>query len=153
MMVVRDFQRKSDCVLSHDVHRPPLEHLAAFATIDRAIYVPTIFTEKGMQPLRAVRPPHNMYPTLPPSPQLLRAITQAGSVDRLQAEPPHDPGLRRELQKVAGPEQGFFTGWPDRYQSLLVLYDGCARNPLPSRLDPVGSGDFFSLYRVHSPTK
>jgi len=141
------------CTPTHDVQPPPLDHLISFAVIDRGIYTPSIFTSAGMQPLQAIHPP---FPArtkvmLPPSVRMLQAVTAAGGIDKLRAASRHDPKLDEELGHLRDSEDmPLAHHWPDDYQSLLVMHDGCGRNPLPHRLDFIGSGDFFSVFRVRA---
>jgi hypothetical protein len=155
-MLAVDAKGADGCTAAGDVQAPPLDHLISFTVIERGIYAPSIFTSAGMQPLRATRPP---FPArtkvmVPPSIRMLQAVTAAGGVAALRAAPPADADLRDQLRLLQESEDmPLAQYWPDQYQSLLVLHDGCGRNPLPRRLDLLGEGDFFSLFRVHPPTK
>jgi hypothetical protein len=153
-MLAVDAKGVDGCPQTHDVQPPPLDHLISFAVIDRGIYTPSVFTSAGMQPLRATRPP---FPAttkvmVPPSVKMLQAVTKAGGIDKLRAASWHDPRLDEELGKLReSDDMPWAHYWPDDYQSLLVLHDGCGRNPMPGRLELIGSGDFFSVFRMHSP--
>jgi len=153
MLAVED--KAVDSCWPRNVRHPPLVHLVSFAVIERGIFTPSIFAMAGMHPLVATRPPFpaRTNAIVPPSVAMLQAVTAAGSVGKLRAQVPQRQDLLHELGKLSeSGDMPLSPYWPDAYQSLLVLNDGCGRNPLPQRLDLIGSGDFFSLFRVHAPS-
>jgi hypothetical protein len=103
-------------------------HLAAYATIDRGVWEPLIFTAKGKQPIRSVRDfaPGELHPVPPPG------------VNNL---PGQTTGIAPDGDEIP-------AGFPERFGYLLVVGRGCTANPIPSLLSPLRDGPGFSLYRI-----
>ena len=103
-------------------------HLAAYATIDRAVWEPLIFSAKGKQPIRSDR-----------------------DFARGELRPMPPPGLNNlpgQNTGVAADGDEVLEGFPQRYDYLLVVSRGCTANPIPSLLVTLGNGPGFSLYRI-----
>ncbi len=132
LMVATDQWRQADCSRAPEPFSllPIDSHLAAYATIDRAVWEPTIFAGAGMQPIRSVKPDFPAAPQAgaPPSLDTLAAVTASGA-----------------------PSPAGWPGWPARYAYLLVLGHGCGENPLPAVLSPAAAGPGFTLFSVHAP--
>jgi len=107
----------------------PATHLAAYATIDRAVWEPFIFAARGKQPIESTRPFARGE---------LRSLAPPGLNDL-----PY-PGAA----KMATDGDEVPQGWPQRFDYLLVTGRGCTKNPMPGFLAPMADGPGFSLYRI-----
>jgi hypothetical protein len=116
-------------------------HMPALLVLERPVFVPTLFTAAGRQPL-SVRAPYAAIDA--PHIQPLPLDTLVAAVD---------PGAREEIARTGrkGDFSHRFAGWPARFDYLLMFDFGTPRNPLPDRLTPVRSGSFFTLYAVTPP--
>jgi hypothetical protein len=107
----------------------PATHLAAYATIDRAVWEPFIFAARGKQPIESTRP-------------FAKGELRSLSPPDLGALP--YPGAAH----LTPDEDGVPQGWPQRFGYLLVTGRGCTQNPMPGFLAPMADGPGFSLYRI-----
>ena len=116
-----------------------LWHLASFAVVDRAAFVPLLFTGQGIQPIRA----HPDYAALDSpawTPIPLGLLEPSARVDR-------SDGLSQLLHEHDFPD--YFIGWPQRFDHLLIMHGGCAAEPpVGLGLEPLVDGEVFSLYRI-----
>jgi hypothetical protein len=113
-------------------------NMAMLAVIDRAAFLPTLFTDPAKQPVQAaagragIDTPYGW----PIGFDLLTDGISGGAGDA-------EPAIRS-----AGSVRRFWTGWPDRYDYVVVTHFGARGEPLPDLLTPVHEGSFFGLYRV-----
>ncbi|MGH6946752.1 MAG: hypothetical protein ACREDZ_05445 [Kiloniellales bacterium] len=118
--------------------RRALYHLVTLAVLERAVFVPTLFTGKGRQIL-AVQPEFEKL-DVPHS----RPMSRARLV-RL-ADPKFDESEIDWSKDVYHHRR--FIGWPRHYDYLLMLDFGKHTNPLPEILRPVSTGSYFTLYTI-----
>ncbi len=113
-------------------------HVPSFAVVDRAAFVPLLFTGKGAQPIRATRPylPLDVEAGTPVPLNLLELAARPELADR----------LRRALEQEQIP--GYFLDWPWHFDYLVFLHQGCPRPILPEHLTGLTDGSFYSLYRI-----
>ena len=121
-------------------YRRPFYHAAALVLLERPVFLPTLFTAAGRQPL-AVQPAYAALdvPHAKPMPgRLLVASVSPESAGRLARE--------------AGPGEFHdrFAGWPETFDYVLMLDFGAPRNPLPGLLEPAVAGSYFTLYAIVS---
>ena len=119
-------------------YRRPFYHAAALMLLERPVFLPTLFTAAGRQPL-AVQPAYAALdvPHAKPMPvRLLVASVSPESAERLSREA--DPGEFHDR----------FAGWPETFDYVLMLDFGAPRNPLPGLLEPAVSGSYFTLYAI-----
>lgn len=136
---VDDWSKARD-VAPTDYHRL-FYHMPALLVLDRPVFVPTLFTAAGRQPLsvrdayRAIDAPHA-------KPIPLETLVLAA-----------DPGARDEIyrNRRMGEFNDRFAGWPETFDYVLLFDFGAPRNPLPGLLTPAGGGSFFTLYAVAPP--
>jgi hypothetical protein len=152
MMVAIDPNENATCEKARNRLMPPLAALGSFASIDRGIYVRDIFTSQGMQPLRnrhAPFPP-SARAVLPPSIALLTALTLTkGAVQAREFPATFGVEVTKELrEKLRDDNTSYLELWPDHYEALLVVGNGCLHNPIPGLLRLIGSGDFFELFQI-----
>lgn len=122
---------------------PAYFHIGAVATIDRAAFLPGLFT--GWYPLE-------------PSPRnagLSRLMRGIVSPDELIARAsPESVGSLANQRDFYG-DTPCCLDWPATYDFVLWIDFGRAPQPLPEpladRLQPWGGGSFFHLYRVVRP--
>jgi hypothetical protein len=113
-------------------------HVPSYAVVDRGAFVPTVFTGRGMQPIRAAAAYRHLdTPASTPIPHdlLLRA-----------ARPAEAESIRRSLEAEAGP--GYFIGWPRAFDYVVFLHYGCSPKTAFEHLVPITVGSFYTLYRV-----
>ena len=143
VLVGADTHTKPDCGIStKDLSWPDLfTHLTSFATIDRDAFVPLTFTGRGMQPIRLTHAYAKLgAPASVPVPiELLRIATDSRMRDRLAAV------------LIAHSQPTYFLNWWSTFDYVMVLHNGCARNPLPTMLKPIAAGDLFGLYSIRKP--
>jgi hypothetical protein len=120
---------------------PAYWHLPSLAVIERAVFLPTLFTE-AQQPLRAA-PATASIDTPSGAPIGMSDLLAGASRERSQ-------DLRRMSNARGLP--AYWAFWPRRFDYVLVLHlGGARRNPLPALLAPVREGDAFSLYAITRP--
>ena len=108
-------------------------HLPVLAVLDRAAFVPTLFTDPGKQPVRA-------------SERRAFLDTNFGA--------PIEYALLVDAAYGIGDVQGgigmspFWTDWPEHYDYVLTVHFGDAENPLPDLLVPAHEGSYFTIYRI-----
>ena len=113
-------------------------HMPVLAVIDRSAFVPTLFTDPTKQPVHAaaartaIDTPYGW-----PIEYALLAGDANSDLRGLVSPPQTGASVRR-----------FWTGWPERYDYVLVTHFGIRGNPAPDHLAPVHEGSFFDLYRV-----
>lgn len=121
--------------------QPAYWHLPSLAVIERAAFLPTMFTE-AQQPLRAA-PATASIDTPSGGP-----IAMSDLMDGADRERSRD--LRRMSNARGLP--AYWAFWPRRFDYVLVLHlGGARRNPLPELLAPVREGAAFALYAVTRP--
>jgi len=113
-------------------------HVAAYAVIDRSIYLPSLFTDREKQPLLVTQ--RYRYMTTP------------------SGNPVPDHGLRRGADRVwsgrmfARPDPRgrnyYWTYWPDFYDYVVVFRLEDRTNPVPRHLKIVKAGSYFDIYKV-----
>lgn len=113
-------------------------HLGSYAVIDRSVFLPTLFTDPRKQPL-VVKPAYRMIDT-PFAPPVSILDMQQGT-DRRWADQMYG---RRDWRGMGY----YWAHWPRHYDRVLVIETQEAVNPDPNRLQPLGSGSFFTVYRV-----
>ena len=113
-------------------------HLAAYAVIDRSLFLSFVFTDREKQPL-TVTPRYRFMdtPFARPMPliELERGADPAWS-DRMFA--------RRDGRG----RQYYWAHWPKLFDYLLVYDRGRHRNPVPRYLKMGRKGSFFAIYKV-----
>lgn len=128
----------------------PLVHVAAFAVIDREVFLPSLFS--FATPLRFTTPPR----TLDDNAQLA-----AHWVD-WQPSPAFDAADGETRQKVSVFGRWNFlydsyltttdwSRWPEDYDYLIDYHFDPHPNPVPALLTEVVHGDWFTIYRIHPP--
>jgi hypothetical protein len=118
-------------------------HAAALLAVEAPVFVPTLFTAEGRQPL-SVRPAYRAIdaPHVKPMP-----------IDLLVAAA--DPSSRDVIFRSRTRDNAYyyrFAGWPEQFDYVLMLDFGVSRNPMPERLKPVHSGSYFTLYAIVAET-
>jgi len=113
-------------------------HSAAYAVIDRSVYLPTLFTDPEKQPL-IVTPRYRYYSTP-------------------YGHPVPDHDLRRGADPIwAGRMFGrrdprgrkhYWTYWPDFYDYVVVFRLEDRTNPVPRHLKLSKAGSYFDIYKV-----
>lgn len=119
-------------------YRRPFFHAPALMLLERPVFLPTLFTAAGRQPL-AVQPAYAALdvPHGEPVPvELLVALVSPESAERLSRE----VGWREIYDRLAG--------WSETFDYVLMLDFGAPRNPLPGLLTPTVSGSYFTLYTI-----
>jgi hypothetical protein len=110
----------------------------ALLVLERPVFVPTLFTARGRQPL-SVGPAYAAIdaPHLKPMPldTLIRAV---------------DPEAREEIYRTRriGEFHYRLAGWPAAFDYVLILDFGVPRNPLPELLVPFRHGSYFTIYAI-----
>ena len=106
--------------------------------IDRSVFLPTLFTDPRKQPL-VVAPEYRKIDTSfapPVTIAELRRGTDGRWADQMFG--------RRDWRGMGY----YWAHWPKYYDNVLIIEANESVNPDPSRLEPVGSGSFFTVYRV-----
>jgi hypothetical protein len=116
-----------------------LWHLASFAVVDRAAFVPLLFTGQGMQPIRA-RTDYAALDASVSTPIPLGLLEPSARAQGAEE-------LRQLLHEKDVPD--YFIGWPDHFDQLLVMHGGCAGEPpMGLGLEALAEGEAFTLYRI-----
>ena len=116
-----------------------MPEVRAAAVVDRAAFVPLLFTGQGMQPIRA-HPDYAALDTPASVPIPFRMLERSARANRADE-------LRQLLRERDFPD--YFIGWPDRFDHLLVMHGGCTGElPAGVRLEPLAHGETFALYRI-----
>lgn len=108
-------------------------NMPVLAVIDRAAFVPILFTDPDKQPLRASD---------------RRAFLDTGF------GAPIEYALLVDAAYGIGAVQGgigmspFWKDWPRHYDYVLTTHFGDSENPLPDLLVPAHEGSFFTIYRI-----
>jgi hypothetical protein len=121
-------------------YRRPFYHAPALMLLERPVFLPTLFTAAGRQPL-AVQPAYAALdvPHAKPMPvDLLVSSVAPESAERLAREAGQGEFYDR------------FAGWPQTFDYVLMLDFGTPRNPLPGLLEPKAAGSYFTLYAISS---
>ncbi|MDH3229154.1 MAG: hypothetical protein OEN55_05105 [Alphaproteobacteria bacterium] len=111
-------------------------HMPVMTVIDRAAFVPTLFTDPTKQPVRA-------------APVRKEVDTEFGA--------PIELALLVDSARGGGTVAGgagmkpFWRDWPRRYDYVLITHFGARGNPLPDLLMPAHEGSFFDIYQVRRP--
>ncbi len=113
-------------------------HLGSYAVIDRSVFLPTLFTDPRKQPL-VVKPDYHKIDT-PFAPPIPVSDLQQGAGGRWADE----AYGRRDWRGMGY----YWAHWPRHYDRVLVIETQESVNPDPSRLEPLGSGSYFTVYRV-----
>ena len=106
--------------------------------LERPVFVPTLFTAEGRQPLS------------------VRAAYAAIDAPHLQPMPVEtlvlgvDPEAGEEIYRTrrTGRFHYRFAGWPETFDHVLMFDFGTPRNPLPGLLTPSRRGTYFTLYAI-----
>jgi hypothetical protein len=129
----------------------PYRHLAAFAVIDRNVFLPHLFS--AATPLRFVSPGGNW-------------TTEQLAVVRNPEWHPEKPAAsaaeyktKLAVRKVTQAIQEFdlatstvdWTDWPERFDYLIDFDYGRGENPVPALLTELHRGSYFTIFRIHSP--
>ena len=124
-------------------HYQSFDNIPALLVLDRDVYLPTLFTTKGRQPL-SVTPAY--VETDVPHANSMR-------LDRLRVGA--NPGSEEALYRTRGPGDYSYlwADWPNKFDYLLMLEFEGVGNPLPEILAPHHRGTYFTIYRVCPPTK
>jgi hypothetical protein len=113
--------------------RPPLRHVAAFATLQRPIFVPTIFANRSQQPMTVTHRYATLYAFQGGNPiRVTSAEHLAAIADR----------IRHLTVDTDGPAAQVF---------LLVLYPEIQQLPMPPGTTVMASGPHFLLLAVDGP--
>ncbi|UCH73183.1 MAG: hypothetical protein JSU82_12570 [Rhodospirillales bacterium] len=111
-------------------------HVPTLAVIDRAAFVPTLFTDPAKQAVRA-------------APARDRMDTAFGA--------PIDVALLVESARGTGDDdsasahvaiRNFWADWPRRFDYVLLTHFGARGNPLPQQLTAIHEGSYFTIYRI-----
>ncbi len=116
---------------------PTYWHLAAFAVIDRAAFVPPLFTDPRKQPVAS-------------TPERAAIDSTAGlPADRQQllagADRYHAATADRDLPQGSA---RYWLNWPNRFDYVAAVRFRDGTNPFPDLLRLVRRGSFFDIYRV-----
>ncbi|MEJ2120514.1 MAG: hypothetical protein P8Z76_07335 [Alphaproteobacteria bacterium] len=113
-------------------------HSAAFAVIDRSVYLPTMFTDPEKQPLVTTSRYH--YFDTPYGHPVVDHDLRRGA-DRLWAE-------RMFARRDPRGRKYYWAHWPSFYDYVVVFWAERHGNPAPRHLDLVKNGSFFDIYKV-----
>ncbi len=114
----------------------------ALLALQRDIYLPTLFTAAGRQPL-SVAPAYaetNVPHALPLRLERLRLAANPDSAEELYRT------------RLIGDYSYKWADWPHKFDYLLMLNFDAPSNPLPEILTPRHQGTFFTIYAVRPPT-
>ena len=111
---------------------------AAYAVIDRSVYLPILFTDPEKQPL--VAHPRYRYFNTPygnpvPDHDLRRGADRLWAGRMFARTDPHG-------------RHYYWAHWPSFYDYVVVFWTERRGNPVPRHLSLVKSGSFFDIYRV-----
>jgi hypothetical protein len=141
LMIVDDIQVRSTKKKATSKKRRTsyvMYHYGAYAVIDRSVFLPTLFTEKGKQPLQTTaRYAHIDTPfgsTVPA--YMLRRSAWGAWADR-------NAYRTDEFGRVA-----YWAHWPTWFDYVIVIQHGSRPNPDARHLQRLTSGSFFSVYAV-----
>jgi hypothetical protein len=115
-------------------------HAPALLVVDRAAFVPMLFTAPGMQPIRVAEP--------------YRAIAEPGALIVPWADLAATDTEEGRASLLAAAQQSvwqrpYFLDWRRSYDYLLLLKVGCADAiPADGRLTSLGDSGAFRLYRI-----
>ncbi len=121
-------------------YRRPFYHAPALMLLERPIFLPTLFTASGRQPL-SVRSQYAAIDVPHSKPLSLDLLISSQSSESAE-------WLKREAKQ--GEFYDRFAGWPENFDYVLMLDFGAPLNPLPVQLAPVMSGSYFTLYAISS---
>jgi hypothetical protein len=129
----------------------PFPFVAAFAVIDRGVFLPHLYTMAT--PLRFGPAGEAMESDVPAQ---ARTISwQPKSAAFAGADAATIAAVNAAGQRVADKDlvssRIDWSDWPERFDYAVDMDYGAPRNPVPALLTPVGSGRFFTLYRIHPP--
>lgn len=109
----------------------PLNHAPVLAAHFADAFVPTLFTYRGQQPVRAVAAAAALPADAPVTTPMLAAIA---------------------ANEPAPDAPSFARSWQTDFDYLYVLRQ-TGPNPLPGLIDPVTAGPSFVLYRIRPPLR
>jgi hypothetical protein len=112
-------------------------HMAALAVVERAVFLPDLFT--GPQQPLGVRPAYEAA-DLPNGYDLSLRELRAGA-DSIQAE-------RLKETRIIRGAKAYFAAWPSKFDYVVTLDAEDSHNPLPDLLRPLHQGSFFVIYAV-----
>jgi hypothetical protein len=112
-------------------------HMAALAVVERAVFLPDLFT--GPQQPLGVRPAYEAA-DLPNGYDLSLRELRAGA-DPIQAE-------RLKETRIIRGAKAYFAAWPSKFDYVVTLDAEDSHNPLPDLLRPLHQGSFFVIYAV-----
>jgi len=113
-------------------------HFTSFSVLDRGVFLPTLFTDPGKQPIVA-------------APELREIDTPVGwpiSIGGLRAWA--DPSVFDwfDGDRQVGDQRHYGYMWQDRFDHVVLVHGGEAANPAPELLEELSAGSFFTIYRV-----
>ena len=107
--------------------RPPKQHLASLAVIQRSVFLPTLFADPGKQPL-VLTEPYRALAKDKVRPDLPKAVF---------SRPMSNPAHPLQKNQVAG------------YDYVVLFAQDPGNVPVPPFLNEIERGTTFVLYRVH----
>jgi hypothetical protein len=108
-------------------------HMPVIAVIDRAAFLPTLFTDPAKQPVHAAPSRAAMDTEFGAPIELALLVDSAHGGEAVAGGVGMNP---------------YWKDWPRRYDYVLITHFGAAGNPLPELLAPIHQGSFFDFYRV-----
>ena len=113
-------------------------HVTNFSVLDRGVFLPTLFTDPVKQPVVA-------------APELKEIDTPVGwpispGGLRAWADPSVFDWFDGDIQ--VGDQRHYGYMWQDRFDHVVLIHGGDARNPVPELLEPVSAGSYFTIFRV-----
>jgi hypothetical protein len=128
----------------------PLVHVAAYAVIDRDVFLPSLFT--FATPLRFTTPPRTLEDNARLAahwrdwlPSAAFTGTDAATRQAVSAFGQRNFLYDSYLTTID------WSRWPEDYDYLVDYRFEPAGNPVPALLTEVARGDWFTIYRIHPP--
>lgn len=112
-------------------------HLPTLAVVDRAAFVPTLFTDPTKQPVgatpmrMAIDTPYGRPVNFDKLKQGISGDRPAGA-DKIVSHEPHP----------------IWIDWPSNFDYLLLTHFGNVGNPAPDILESIHEGSYFTIYRI-----
>lgn len=135
LLAARDFPHGDD---RRNIFWRIHHHSAAYAVIDRSVYLPSLFTDPQKQPLVA-RPRYRYFDTPYGNPvpdhNLKRGADQSWAGRMFARRDPHGRNY-------------YWAHWPNFYDYVIVFWSERRGNPVPRHLSLVKRGSFFDIYKV-----
>jgi hypothetical protein len=129
----------------------PYRHVAAFAVVDRDVFLPHLFTLAT--PLRFVDP-EGVLAT-----DQLAVFRKPEWHPRAPAFAAADAQTVQQVERVQGAIQQFdqatstidWSDWPEQFDYLIDFNYGAQDNPVPALLTEIHRGSYFAIFRIHPP--